>query len=191
MIIEDGTGSGGFKAKVDERNELHVTSSTKTKEHEISQDDGLAFFANTADTADTLTATATGGAMLYLKNTSATKKLTVEKILTSADTAGGVVKWMKNVVVGSISDNNIHTPVNNNFASGFTAEALCYSWDESNDGLGGLTGGTILKTFITGAGFTVHPLDGSIILGLNDSITVYYKVAGGGEFEAGIRFYYV
>ena len=183
-------GSSGFVAKVDEQLQLHVLAVNKSAEHDASERNSFTFFANTTDTANTLTATATGGAMLYVENTSGTQQLVIEKVLTSADTADGVVVWKRNNVVGTIGNNNTHAPVNLNFRSNVAAPVTCYNWDEVGDGMTGLSGGTTMKSFITGAGFTVHPIDGSIILGQGNSLTIEYKVAGGGEFECGIRMYF-
>jgi len=186
--IQDGTGKG-YKVAVSEDGELQVTAINESEEHRAAVH-GEAYYANTTDTANTLTQTATGGAMLYLRNNSSTKLLVVEKVLTSSNVAGGTVLWEINKTLGTIADHNTHVPVNSNASSGRVADALCYSWAETNDGLGGLTGGTKIKTFITGAGFTVHPIDGAIILGKNDSITVSYTRASACEFETGIRFYF-
>jgi len=190
-FIKDGTGKG-YLAKVNSDKEIAVRANSSPEESIISREKGDAYFANTTDTADTLTMTATGGVMLYLQNTSRTKTMVLEKILTSATTAGGVVKWTKNMTVTTITNHNTHVPVNLNFKSGNTADATCYSWNETGDGMTTFTVGTVIKTFITGAGFTAHPIDGAIILGFNDSITINYKpVSGTPEFECGIRFHYI
>ena len=189
IIIKDGTGSGR-SAHVNRINRLSVASISDSSEHRVSSEDGLSFFANSADTANTLTITATGGPILYLRNDSATRIIVISKILSSAAAAGGVMVWKKNVTLGSIGNNNVHVPVNLNFSSGAVADALCHTWDQVGDGMTGLTSGTIIKTFITGAGFTVHPIDDAVVLGNGDSITVEYSHASGTEFECGIRFFY-
>jgi hypothetical protein len=192
-MLTDGTGSN-IRQKVNTRNQAEIRSTNISEEHEVSNSDGRSFFANSADTANTLT-TATGNtySILFIKNTSASRNLVIEKVLSSADTAGGVIVWRKNMTEGSIGDNNTHTPVNLNFSSALSAEATVYNWDETGtSGITGLTGGTVVKTFITGVGFTVHPIDGAIVLGQGNSLTVQYINGTGGdvEFECGIRFYY-
>ena len=126
-MIEGGTGRG-YKAKANSRNQLEVRSTTVSEEHDIALVDGQAYFANSATTANSLT-TATGNTynMLYLENNSATRILTVEKVLTSANTAGGVWVWRKNMTVGTITNANTHSPVNTNFASGNSADVVCYN----------------------------------------------------------------
>jgi len=189
--LMDGTGKS-FAAKISSDNALLTTAVTESEEHRKAIVEGQAYFANTTDTADTLTQTANGGAMLYLRNDSATSNLIIEKVLTSSNGAGGVVKWIKNPTLGTIGSNNTHTPVNTNFSAGAAADVTCFNWNETGDGMQGLSAGTILKTFITNAGFTIHPIDGAVILGKGDAMQVNYNASGAStpEFEAGIRFYF-
>lgn len=178
----------GNVAKVDADQALLVRAITQTEEHFTSAKTEESYFANTTNAANTLTTTATGGGVLFLRNNSSTKLMVIEKVLSSADTAGGVVVWKKNVTVGTIGNNNVHIPVNLNFGSTKEADALCYNWDEVGDGMTGITNGEVVKTFITGVGFTIHPIDGTIIMEKNSNILIEY--IGAGEFECGIRFYY-
>lgn len=192
MKIESGTGNGEY-AKVGDGFRLFTRSHTLSVEGAASRN-GDAYFANSTDTANTLT-TATGNTynILYLKNTSSTKNMIIEKVLSSADTEAGVVVWKKNMTLGSVSAENTHTPVNLNYSSGKSAEVTAYNWDETGTtGIGGLSGGTTIKSFITGVGFTVHPIDGAMVLANGDSITIQYVNGTGGniEFECGIRFYF-
>lgn len=191
VMIESGIGNGKT-ARVTINNNLGVSSTSYTKEHRVSKNDELAFFANTTDAANTLTVAAGTYNMLYLKNTSSIQQIVVSKILSSSSVAGGVVFWTKNPVVGTIGENLTHIPVNLNFSSGKISESLCYTWDETAGvaGITGLSGGTIIKSFITNVGTTIHPIDSSIILSQNDSILISFVSAGAGEFECGIRFYY-
>lgn len=186
--IIDGAG-GGKRVKVTDDNELLVLATTRSEEHLTSSRDGQSYFANTADTANTLTATATGGIILYLENTSSTQDIVVEKVLSSASVAGGIMVWKCNTIIGTIGNNNIHTPLNLNFGSPNTAPVICHNWDEVGDGMTGITGGAVIKSFITGIGFTEHPINGAMIIPKASNLTIEYSVAGGGEFECGIRFY--
>lgn len=192
LQIESGTGNGKT-ARVTDNNKLVVESTSSSREHAISETDGLAFFANTSDTANTLTIDGVGTLdMLYLQNTSTTRRLAIEKIAVSSTLTAGVIVWLKNPIIGAIANYNTHIPVNINFSSGNTAEALCYTWNEVGTpvGMTNITGGTILKTFITNAGPAIFPIDGSVILGSNDSILIRYVAAGACEFECGLRFYF-
>ena len=88
-IIQDGSGKG-FSAEVDSALKLQVAAIIATDEHAHSHL-GDAFYMNSADTANALTATATGGLIMYLKNDDSTKILTIEDIQISADTAAGIM----------------------------------------------------------------------------------------------------
>ena len=191
-MIKDGTGKG-FLAKVNADNKLFVLASTHTEEHTASITGANAYFANSTDTADTLTfADATAGPILYLKNDDPDADIVVEKIVCSADAAGGVLKFMRNMTLGTIGANNVHTPVNSNFGSSNTVTATSYNWDESGTtGMDGLTNGTAWKSFIMGAGTTFFPVDGTISIPKGSSVTINFANNTGSaiEFECGIRFY--
>lgn len=191
--IKNGAGDGGFEWKINSNSRGLVLAVTHTEEHIESLVSGEAYFANTTNTADTLTfADATEGPVLYLKNTSATKTIVIQKMVASASAAGGVLKMVRNEALGTIGANNVHVPVNSNFGSENTMEADCYNWDETGTvGMTGLTGGIIWKSFVTKAGPEFYPIDGTIILPRNSSITIEYSNNTGGsiEFECGLRMY--
>ena len=187
----EGSGKGNV-ANVGDDLKLQVLATSHNEEHSISFRLADAYVANTADTDDTLTiAAATDTPILYIENTSESKAIIIEKIISSSSVAGGVFKWIRNPTLGTIGANNTHNPVNLNFGSNRTARATVYNWDESGGaGMTGLSGGTVLDTFITNVGTTIHPIDGAIVLFQGDRIQFNYLVAGGGEFECGVRFYY-
>ncbi len=185
-IIQDGSGSG-FSAKVDSAFKLQVSAVVSTDEHNHSHA-GEAFYMNSADTADTLTATATGGYIMYLKNDDPSRLITIEDIQISASAAAGVVRIMRNPTLGSIADNNATVPVNENFGSAATATVTAHNWDEVNDGLGGITAGTVVETLIAPVGISVIRVQGRYILNQGDAIGVQY-LAKAGEITMGIRFF--
>lgn len=190
--ILSGTGNGR-RAKVNRRNELDVLAFTISEEARISQLDGQSFFLPITDTADTLTL-ATGNTynILYLKNTSS-RNIIVEKVLSSSDTAGCVMTWVKNPTLGTVGANNTATPQNLNFGSNNEAVGTFHVWDETGtSGITGLSGGTKIKTFITGVGFTIHPIDGAIIIPNGNSMLIQCTNSTGGnvEWECGVRMYY-
>lgn len=192
-IIQDGTGKG-TSALVNEQNELLVKAIVVSAEAIVASRDGQAYFANTTDTADTLTL-ATGNTynLLYLSNKSATKELVIQRLIVSSDTAGVVLTYIRNPVLGTVSANNIHEPVNNNFSSGNKANALCHNWDETGTvGIGGLTGGTIIEATILPVGATEIRIDGSLVLEQGNSILIHIdnNTGGDAEVECGIRFYF-
>ena len=193
VFIQDGTGKG-FTAQVDDENKLAVGSTGHTEEHSISANEGLAFNANAADTANTLTlATGNKYNLIFLQNTSNTEILVVQEIAVSADTAGLVLIVQKNMTLGVVGDNNVHVPANLNFSSGKSAEATCHTWDETGTtGVGGLTVGTVVSTFILGVGATILPIEGVIVIGQNDNIVLRTTNGTGGNVEvaANINFYF-
>ena len=116
--IEDGTGEG-FAAKVNSKNEIATASTIRSEEHQAALDSGEAYTVATIATADTLT-TATGNTynFFYLKNTSATKPLVLQKLGVSSSAGGCVLKWIKNPVEGTIGAAATETAANSNFSSG-------------------------------------------------------------------------
>ncbi len=190
--LRDGTGKG-FHVKINSDNKLFVLSTTHTEEHAASIKSARAYFANSTDTADTLTfADATAGPILYLKNDDPDFDIIVEKVVCSANAAGGVLKFIRNMTLGSIGASNTHAPVNSNFGSSNTVTATSYSWDESGTtGMDGLTSGTTWKSFIMDVGPSFFPVDGTIAIPKGNSITIHFSNNTGSsiEFECGIRFY--
>jgi hypothetical protein len=191
--IEDGSGQG-FSVKVNDKNELATSATTRTEEHQASIEDGDAYIVSTLATADTLTL-ATGNTynFLYIKNTSALKKIILQKVGVSTSVAGCILKWIKNPVEGTITNAATETAINSNFSSGNVAELTAYSWDEvGTTGITGLTGGTGLVTFIQPASAVVYPIDGSIVLQTGDSIlwSLINGTGGNVEASAGVRLYF-
>jgi len=176
MAIEilDGTGKG-YSLKVGPENRAFVDARTFTKEHDKSQN-GDAFIFNTTDTANTLTITATGGPILFIQNDNTEKELTIEQILVS-NSAIIECALYRNPVLGTIGNNNIHTPANLNFGSNRSAEATAYNWDEVGDGMTGLTGGTLVAYFIVPAGITTFNLGGAITMPGGSSFYISLKNA--------------
>lgn len=192
LTIKDGKGRG-FEAGVGDDNKLQIMSTNHTEEHSVAVNSSETYFANTADAANTLTTVSPNTYnLLYIKNNSSIKMMVVEKILISASAAGGVVKWLRNPVLGTIGSHKTHLPVNTNFSSGKIADALCYTWDEvGTTGLTGFTNGTTIKTFITNVGPNIFPIDGMMILKQGNSLLIAYTPpAAGAEVECGIRCYW-
>ena len=191
--IKDGTGSG-FLVKVDNENRLLVHSDISTEEHNISHQFGLAFFANTTDTANTLTL-ATGNTynLLYLENSDAERIINIERISVSVDTAGVVLVLMKNMILGSVGDNNVHTPVNLNFESQKTASGVFHNWDETGTaGISGLSGGTVLGAQILGVGPQDLSIEASMVLSQSNNLIIRMVNGTGGNVESAvaISFFY-
>lgn len=179
----------GNTAAVTDRRRLTVNAATTSEEHEVSIATERAFFANTTTAANTLTVSA-GGPILYLKNDDNSRNMIVEKVSTSSSVAGGVVVWTRNPVLGTIGNEVTATIVNMNFGSNIPSQVTGYSWDESGGtAMSGFSGGSILKTFITGVGFTIHPIDAAVVIPPGSSFLISYSNASTAEFECGVRFY--
>lgn len=189
-VICDGSGKG-YKAKVNDQLELSTTARVIGNEAYQSLKENV-YFANMSDTADTVTITTTGGPMMYIKNTSSTKNVIIQKYLVGAGQDGTVLKFVKNATVGTIGNENTHIPPNLNFSSTNTADVLCYIWDEVGDGMTGISGGTTCATFILALGEIALPANDAFVLGPNDSITIYATSIGtSSEFSLNTRFYQV
>lgn len=192
VFIEDGQGAG-YKAGVNSANRVRVSASTFSDEHRNSEA-GNAYFLNTASTADTLTLDdGNSYYMLYLRNDSNSQTIVIEKVLASTDTTGIVMKWLRNPTLTTAGANNVVTPVNMNFGSNRTANGTFYSWDETGStGITGISGGSVVNTFIVGTGFNVFPIDGAILLTPNTSFAIVLTNNTGGavEVECGVRMYY-
>ncbi len=186
MKIEDGQGDGKL-AGVTQDHQLRVQAVQHSMEHDISHHKEEAYFANIADTANSLTTTATGGPLLVLKNLSESKHIVIHKVFvgTSADI---IMRVVRNPVIGSLGNKVDHTPPNLHFASGKDAAVACYTWDEVGDGITGLTGGLVLNTCLFDKGHRVLPSNDAFILGENNVIS--FEFVGAGEVTFGIRFFF-
>lgn len=136
---------------------------------------------------ESLTQTGVGGPMLYLQNRSNVKNLVIEVILISVDSTGGILKYVKNPVVEDIANYNIQVPVGLDFTQD-THPALCYSWNEVEDSLMGISGGTVIDTTMPVVG--TNKIKGPITLGAKDSIAIDYKGSSQSEFLGSIRFHF-
>lgn len=187
MMIEDGTGSG-FKAKVNSLNQ-QVTRGICSIYHQfVSCEHEQAYMASLGTEAKpTLTVTATGGYMIYVKNTSTDYDMIIARISVSTS-ALTVITVMKNPTIGSLGNEVVTTPINKNFKSGKVADVDVYGWDEVGDEITGITGGSCAGTYQV-SGLERILFDESLCLGLNDIIAVKAKNAG--ELAITIHGYYI
>jgi hypothetical protein len=164
--IEDGTGSGA-KASVDASNRLltKAIENCDCKDNSINKAQSYEF-ATGAFIAPTTTAE---HAILYVKNTSSTKRLHIHVIRT----CGSVVQqWIlyKNDTGGTIiSDANAGVEVNHNFSSSNVAEADV--WAASAAGKT-RSGGSWMSQHINDVGHSNVDYEGALILSQNDSLTL-------------------
>lgn len=187
MQIEDGTGHG-YRAEVDSNNQLKVRSTISTYHQFISCEKQQAYMVSLGTEAlPTLTVTATGGYMMYLKNTSTLYDAIISRIVLTTS-ALMEITIMKNPTIGSIGNEATITPINKNFASGKVADVDVYGWDEVADGITGISGGDCVGTCQVN-GFENLLFDEATCLGLNDIIAIKAKNAG--EITAVIHGYYL
>lgn len=186
VILEDGTGKGN-KAKVYCDNKLSVKSIQSTFHQEVSCVHEEAYICPLGtEAAPTLTVTATGGYMLYLKNISTDYDTIIARI-TISTSALMVITLMKNPTIGSLGNEIAKTPINKNFKSGKVAKAECYGWDEVGDGITGITGGECVGTYQIN-GIDRLLFDEAMCIGLNDIIAL--KAKGAGELAIVMHGYY-
>ncbi len=172
--ISDGAGKG-FSLQIDAENRGRVLSDVRTEEHHIAEKDQEVFFLHTGDTADTLTVTATGGTIIFVQNDSSTKRLVISEIIIGSDVAGTVIRLVKNYTVGVIADNNALTPFNSFLGAADTADLTAHSWDEVNNGVGGLTAGTLIGVLLSSAGNNEPELRQAIVLDRKDNFGIELK----------------
>ena len=188
MLINDGKGSGR-SAKVGSDNRLATESSGRSA-LAVKSAEGDAYITSTGVTADTLTATATGGAMLYIANTSSTVSLLIDKVVVSTDNVKCRYKELIGMALGTVADANSGKALNLNSASSKVAPVTAYAWDESNHGIGGLSGGTTTYFAYMTTGVTEVDHGGSVIIGPGSSFVVNLKNNSGGTLEAAITVKY-
>lgn len=187
MQLEDGTGTG-YRAEVNSLNQIKVRSIRSTYHQYVSCNNEEAYMASLGTEAvPTLTVTAGGGYMMYLKNTS-TKYDAVLARLTVSTSAIMTLTVMKNPVIGVLANETALIPVNKNFKSGKVADVDVYIWDEVADGITGITGGECAGTYQIN-GLERILLDESMCLGLNDIVAI--KAKGVGELTIVMHGYYI
>lgn len=186
-FLEDGTGAG-YRQKVTSENRASVDALRRTSIHAASFERSVAYMANTATTAITLTQTGTIGTMLLIQNDSPDQVLVISRVDVSTGADDTFVQFVKNYTIGTIADHNVFVPVNLDFRSSRVAEATVYNWAETNNGLGGLSGGTVLGSYIQSSAPFAYSFDDGLILGRNDNFAVDMDVAG--EIAVAAFFYY-
>lgn len=187
MELSDGTGNG-YRVEVNSLNQVSGRSICSLYHQFVSCTHQQAYMASLGTEAKpTLTVTATGGYMMYLKNTSTDYDAIIARITVSTS-ALMLVTVMKNPTIGALVNETAITPVNKNFASGKVADVDVYGWDEVGDQITGITAGTCAGTYQIN-GFERILFDESICLGLNDLIAIKAKNAG--ELALTLHGYYI
>ena len=187
MEISDGTGKG-YRAEVNSLNQVSGRGICSLYHQFVSCHHHQAYMASLGTEANpTLTVTATGGYMMYLKNTSTEYDAIIARI-TASTSALMSVTIMKNPTIGALGNETAVVPVNKNFSSGKVADVDVYVWDEGGDQITGITGGTCGGTYQVN-GLERLLFDESLCLGLNDIIAI--KAKGAGELALVMHGYYL
>jgi hypothetical protein len=184
ITIRDPLSRTGMR--VDETGRALVSA---TVEHKGKPSSYVVNITEEEEDIESLTQTGVGGPMLYLQNRSNVKNLVIDIILINVDSAGGILKYVKNPVVEEVVNHNIQVPVGLDFTQDLhSVPALCYSWNEVEDSLMGISGGTTIDMSMAVAG--TNKIKGPITLGTKDSIYIGYKGALQTEFMGSIRFHF-
>ncbi len=178
--IRDGKGNGNL-AGVNDYNRINVSASTSPRIYYESRDRKNAFGVTTPH----LTITATGGRVIYMKNTSSTDNMVLTDFRLSWN--GGSTTSIK-ALIGSVyfgdaaptANNTTGAAGNLNRSSNNTFDIDVEYWDEVGNGMT-ISGGNAGLNFIVGQGTNHFIIDGAIILGANDTIAVNLKGEEVGE----------
>jgi len=163
MQIESGTGNG-YRANVTDENKLRAYCTTESEISYESETNERAYTWSHSydyDANDTI---------LWLKNTSSTEHLIIDRILIGSDTT---TLFTVHFPEDTTQAGTAITGTNLNRQSGKTASASAVGDETGN------SQGTIMAKGIVLANTTVNlPVEGSIILGLNDEIGIDLVTAG-------------
>jgi len=163
MFIDDAKGTGS-RAQVNSENRLAVEAVTKNAASNRSEKAGDCYFFTTAYNyagADTI---------LWLSNSSTTKRLFIEKIHISSDTTTNITIHSPAYAAPA---GTLITGVNANRSSGSTADAVCYQ-DETNNAQANV----LIEDIVLANSPEVYPVDGKIILGFQNVIAVDFVTVG-------------
>jgi hypothetical protein len=148
ISIINGVGNAD-EAYVTPDHQLSVESVTKKLSHYVSHSKQKCFTAfMTYD--DFKPVTVTNGALLYLANNDS-QDMVITRLIGTV--TGAAMFWVKkNVIPGTIANDNDMTPANLHFGSANPAASTCKGWDGVGTGMTGFTGGTkVSPLFIPGA----------------------------------------
>ena len=160
LSIKDGTGKG-YTAKVNKRNKLEVEAAIFSESRLVAKDDAETYLWTSSFSANT------GEEVIYVKNTSKTKVLIIDKV-----TVNGVLTGLfeLHIATGTVGGTVI-TGANSNLTSGNVADATSYG-DAAVTGL--TIGNRIDLARIPANGRATMELNDVLILGQNNAITVTY-----------------
>lgn len=170
--FKDGTGKG-YLAKVNDENQLSVSSVITTGLGHASLEHGNAFSVGTP----VLAVTATGGPVLWFKHESPAHDFVIHRILMGWN--GGDTNHDR-VIAGSVyygadEPSANHTPFeasNLNKGSQNSISSSAYFWDGVGDGMTIADLGTLGGSLLIGQGMSVLDMESSIIIPPNLSFAI-------------------
>jgi len=174
--IKDGVGKGNL-AKVDEYNRLRSYSTTESE---------ISYESETHARAYTWTHSYNSGAndtILWLKNTSTTSSLIIDTIILASDTTTHFVIHFPSTTASptgtGVTGTNLNRTTNN------VAQATCYG-----DETGNSQGVVMAQGIILNNAPAILPVNGSIVLGINNELGIDFVSATTALGMATIRGYY-
>ncbi len=127
------------------------------------------------------------GPIIYVRNLSQSKIMVVDGFTATESGPGMVLYLVKNPVLGTIADNEPIVASNRNFSSTNEADVEAHVWDEVGAvGIGGLTGGEEVASFIRAVPAGTLDLKNAVRLGRLDSAYLAYQNPTGGALEGSI-----
>ena len=181
MQINDGTGRG-FVAEVTSSSRLATEAVSLRKAAQASR----AGNAYVISTAGTVAPNATGGVMIFLKNDSQTESILIDEVMIGCDNTKLVIKEYLGMAVGTLADKTDTKA--ESLKSGGSHNNLvtaCY-WDGSNNGIGGLSDGTVVGAMTVSTGTVVLAKGGDLVLEPGSNYSVFLDNNSGGTLNAAI-----
>jgi len=188
--IKDGKGRG-YLAEVNKNHQIKTGAVTQREESYIADKFGLTYIITTNGVFLNST---NQHVLLYIKNTSPTKKLYHATLEVGYN--GGSTNYNRSMDLQILagftgpSANYEETSFNNvNFTSGNVAEAIGYRWDGVGDGMT-INGGIIVNEGIFSVGHKVFETHGMPIMGLNNYIALAVQAEEIGRVSISVRLFY-
>tara|TARA_B100001250_G_C19815958_1_gene798420 strand:- start:5116 stop:5688 length:573 start_codon:yes stop_codon:yes gene_type:complete len=181
MQINDGTGRG-YVAQVTSASRL-ATDSVANKASAQASRAGNAYVISTSGT---LAPNATGGTMIFLRNDSQTESVLIDEVMIGCDNTKLVIKEYLGMAVATLADKTDTKAHALN--SGFDSNGLitaCY-WDGSNNGIGGLSDGTVIGAMTVSTGTIVLSRGGDLVVGPGSNYAIFLDNNSGGTLNAAI-----
>jgi hypothetical protein len=188
--IKDGKGRG-YLAEVNSNHQLMTDTVTQREESYIADNFGQTYVVSTK--AITLNST-NRHVLLYLKNTSPTRKLYHATLEIGYN--GGSTNYNRSMKLqilagftGPTANHETATISNVNFTSANVAEATSYIWDGVGDGMT-IAGGLSINEGVFTASHQVFETHGMPIMGLNDYMALAVEPEEIGIVSVSIRLFF-